>query len=437
MMTPADGTNLFAKFVEAVKDLPAWLFSAIAIASGLLLFVPQINGELPKDYRPWLVIIFVVFIVLATFKWASVAAEIIKAARLEAKSRKRFHLTPIRQHCMWSVAKQPDGSLVTQISADFAVKNYGAASLGLMCARVIRPKIRGEILHDMITVREQRGHMHGTAVGSDYRIASGTVLPARVVVMIRGTPRREENKNLQVTLGITDDEGNEQRVTVSCRGLHPATTNVLPDPIEALHEISDPIEKGVASVLQSEMSRYEKNGRQCGGLGSIYINYRGRDMNQIGGDSWTPNSATNQEIASDPQAAELHSDNLDALLAVHARLTSDSERDRFANALLIRLREDLGYSRVAYIVVLTLWKVGLLNEAFEAALFGLPEEDMSNFGLSNTLMMFNGMLRYRHPDFTGDMLDALDRFIQGSNEHCFRIPQKIAAIRSKRLLQTV
>lgn len=437
MMTPADGTNLFAKFVEAVKDLPAWLFSAFAVVSGLLLFVPQINGELPKDYRPWLVIIFVVFMVLATFKWASVAAAIVKAARVEAKSRKRFHLTPIRQHCMWSVAKQPDGSLVTQISADFAVKNYGTASLGLMCARVIKPRIVGEILHDMITVREQRGHMHGTAVGSDFRIVPGTVLPARVVVMIRGTPRRDESKALQVVLGITDDEGNEQRVTVSCRGSHLATPSVPPDPIEALHELSDPIEKDIASVLQSEMSRYEKNGRQCGGLGSIYINYRGRNMNQIGGDSWTPNSAENQEIASDPQTAELHSDNLDALLAVHARLTSDSERDRFANALLIRLREEMGYSRVAYMIVLTLWKVGRLNEALEAALFGLPEEDMSNFGLSNTLMMFNGMLRYRYPDFTDDMLDALERFIQGSNEYCFHVPQKIAAIRSKRLLQKI
>lgn len=115
MMTPADGTKLFARFVEAVKELPAWLFSAFAVASGLLLFVPQINGELPEVYRPWLVIIFVVFMVLATFKWASVAAAIVKAALVETKSRKRFHLTPIRQHCMWSVAKQSDGSLVTQI----------------------------------------------------------------------------------------------------------------------------------------------------------------------------------------------------------------------------------------------------------------------------------------------------------------------------------
>ena len=67
-MTPAEGSNFFAKFVEAVKDLPAWLFTAFAVAAGLLLFVPQINGQLPKDYRPWLVISVVLFGVLAVFK---------------------------------------------------------------------------------------------------------------------------------------------------------------------------------------------------------------------------------------------------------------------------------------------------------------------------------------------------------------------------------
>lgn len=42
----------FGKFVDTIKDLPAWLFTALAAASGLLLFVPEINAELPKEYRP-------------------------------------------------------------------------------------------------------------------------------------------------------------------------------------------------------------------------------------------------------------------------------------------------------------------------------------------------------------------------------------------------
>jgi hypothetical protein len=158
-------------------------------------------------------------------------------------------------------------------------------------------------------------------------------------------------------------------------------------------------------------------------------------MSSFGGDSWTLHSPANQEIATDPQDATLRSDNLDALHAVFARLSNDDERERFANALLDRLDEDKGYARVAYLIVCMLWRIGLLEEALEAAKFGLQENDMRTHGLSNALMMFNGLLRYRHPDFSPEMLDTLERFLQGSDEHAFRIAQKIAAIRARRLVE--
>ena len=93
-MTPAQGTDLLAKFVEAVKDLPAWLLTALAVAAGLLLFVPQINSELPKDYRPWLVVSVVLFGLLAVFKWINVLVAAWRAGRIEAKARKIFYMTP-------------------------------------------------------------------------------------------------------------------------------------------------------------------------------------------------------------------------------------------------------------------------------------------------------------------------------------------------------
>ena len=435
-MTPVEGSSFLTKFVEALKDLPAWLFTAFAVASGLLLFVPQINSELPKDYRPWLVISLVVFGVLAVFKLINVLVAAWRVGRTEAKARKTFHMTPIAQHCHWSVAKQADESLVTQIVEDFAVKNQSSMPIGLMRARVIKPTIRGEVLHDMITVREQRGHMHGTAYTSDYRIAPGTSLPARAMVMIRGTPRKDEGDALTVVFGISDEDGNEQRVSVVCRGMRKPKPGDLPKPVEALHTIVDPIEKDVASVLQTELSRYELNDRQAGGLGSVHIIMAGAEIKQLGGDMRIMQATGNQEIVSEPGTAEIKSDNLDALLTLYSRLTSDDERERFSNALLNRLQDDKGYARVAYLIVLLLWKIGLLVEALEAAMFGLPEDDRKNFGLSNTLMMFNGLLRYRHPDFTAEMLDTIERFVQGSQEHSFRIPQKIAAIRAQRLMLT-
>lgn len=435
-MTPAEGATGLEKFVEAVKDLPAWLLSAFAVASGILLFVPAVNDELPKTYRPWLLVALVVFGVLALFKWIMVIFGAWRVSRAAASARKSFHVIPVTHQCHWSSTKQADGSIVTQVAAHLSVKNLSTTPIGLTSARVIRPKISGEVLMSMVTVREQLGHMHGTAHMSDYRIASGTVLPAHVLIMIRGLPRGADDRDLDVTLGISDEDGNEQRVRVLCRGARKPKPGDKPLPLETLHEINNLIEKDVAAVLQAEVSRYEKNGRDGGGLGSVHLLYRGKVMSSFCGDSWTPHSPANQEIAGDPQDAALRSDNLDALQALFARLTTDDERELFTNALLDRLDEGRGYARVAYLIVCMLWKMGLLEEALEAAKFGLQENDTKTYGLSNVLMMFNGLLRYRHPDFTQLMLDALERFLQGSDEYPFRIPQKIAAIRARRVLET-
>lgn len=433
-MTPIEGATGFGRFIEVVKDLPMWLFSALAVAAGILLFVPVVNAELPETYRPWLFIAFVMFGVLTLFKLISLAFGAWLAMRANAKARKTFHVTPITQQCHWSSSRQVDDSIVTQISAYFSVKNQSETPLGLTGVRIISPRIRGEVLTGMITVREQRGRMYGTAHTSGHRIAPGTSLPAHALVMIRGLPRVAADRDLDVTFGITDDDGNEQRVRVMCKGMRKLKPSDKPVPLEALHEISDPIEKDVAAVLQAEVSRYEKNGRDGGGLGSLYLLYRGEVRSSFCGDSWTPHSPANQEIADDPQDATLRSDNLDALLAIFARVVTDDERERFTNALLGRLDEDKGYARVAYLIVCALWKIGLLEEALEAAKFGLRENDIRTHSLSNVLMMFNGLLRYRHPDFTSQMLDALERFLRGSDEHAFRIAQKIAAIRARQLL---
>ncbi|MDV6348212.1 hypothetical protein R2083_11875 [Nitrosomonas sp. Is35] len=298
-MTPTENTKTLTKLFEVVKDLPVWLLTAFAFAAGLMLFMPQISSELPEDYRPWLIVGFVLFGVLACFKWIIVLLIAWRAWKTQIKAHKKFHVTPMNQHCHWSVTRQPDGSLVTQIVADFAVKNQSVSSIGLMRARIIKPKISGEVLHDIITVREQHGQMYGTAYMSDFRIAPGTVLLARAMVMIRGKfHNKPEDEDLHVLIGIGDDDGYEQRVTVVCKGMHKPKSTDLPIPIEALHLISDPIEKDVASVLQTELSRYELNGRESGGLGSVHIVMDGKEIKQFGNGFRIMQVTTNQEIVS-------------------------------------------------------------------------------------------------------------------------------------------
>lgn len=205
------------------------------------------------------------------------------------------------------------------------------------------------------------------------------------------------------------------------------------EPEEFPYEINDPIEKEVVSVLKAELGRYQMCGRITGGLGSVHMVYKGHAFTGVGGDSWTPDSPVNQVIVSDPEAAALKSDNLDALVAFYETLGSAEEQNRFATALLDRLESRRGYLSVSYFIVCVLWRVGRLKEALEKAKRDLPENEQRVFGLSNVLMLLNGLLKFRHPDFTNQMLDDIERMTRGLTEHTFLVPAKIAAIRASRL----
>jgi membrane protein implicated in regulation of membrane protease activity len=241
-------------------------------------------------------------------------------------------------------------------------------------------------------------------------------------------------KNWRSTVIFIDQYGNRHKIK-NCvfQSLPSAKPTTPAEPEEYPYEINDRIEKEVVSVLKAELSRYGVCGRICGGLGSIHIVYRGHALTGVGGDSWTSNSPLNQVIASDPVAASLKSDNLDALVGFHKGLQSDEERNRFVQALLDRLDANRGYLGISYFIVAVLWMVGSLADALQKAKHSLPVGETRVFGLSNVLMFLNGLLKYRYPDFTNDMLDDIERMTHGLSEHVFLIPAKLAAIRASRL----
>src|SRR6185295_16030040 len=160
---------------------------------------------------------------------------------------------------------------------------------------------------------------------------------------------------------------------------------------------------------------------------------QGRAFTGVGGDSWTPNSPVNQLIVSDPEAAALRSDNLVALVTFYKSLGSDEDRACFRTSLLDRLDPKKGYLAVSYFIVCVLLCVDSLPDALQKARRDLQAGESRVFGLSNILMLLNVLLKYRHPDFTNQMLDEIERMIHGLNEHPFLIPAKIAAIRASRL----
>lgn len=427
-----------AKFLGVLRNLPLWILTAIAFAMDVFLLVPQLSVDLAKGYRPWMILAAIVINALFLAKWASVLLQWWQERKSAAEARRTFHMTPVAHQCIWSASKQADDSFVTQVSADLMVRNRSQSPLGLVAARIVKPWIReswlrGEMIQDLILVRAVQGNVYGTAQVSDHRIPPGISLPVRVTVMLRGRPARRPEENLKLVIAMQDDDGNEQRVRITFRGFGGPPPPKAKVDFEAPFKISDPIEKEVVSVLQAELTRYEKCGRTVGGLGSVHLIYKGHAMTGVGGDSWVSNSPRNQSIAFDPEDAVLQSDNLDALLALNARLSSAEERTRLVEALTNRLDANKGYLGISYFIVCALWQLGHFRDALDVAKKALPQGEIKVFGLSNVLMLLNGLLRYRHPDFTPEMLDEIEGFIHGMSEHTFLIGEKIAAIRATRL----
>jgi len=204
-------------------------------------------------------------------------------------------------------------------------------------------------------------------------------------------------------------------------------------PSERAYRIADPVEKEVVAALQAELGRFKQCGRQVGGLGSVHIVYDGRAFTGMGTDSWQPDSPGNQLIVSDPEAAVLQSDNLDSLLSYYRQLDDEDKQNRLISALTDRLSPDKGYLEVAYFIVCVLFKIGELGPVLRRTKQELPAGDNKTYGLSNVLMLLNGLLKYRHPEFSAEMLDEVERLIDALDEHPFLIPERLSTIRAKRL----
>lgn len=416
-----------AKFLDVLRSIPVWLFLGLTLGTGLLLGVPGIARALPPSLRPWGLVISVISGSLAITQSISGIIRWYRQRNAALVARRRFHLNADIMQSRWSTAKQRDDSIITDVVVKLLVKNLTDRPVALARCRLIYPRVRGEVVFEDVSVRAVNHDVYGTAAQSGHFIPKHTSLPASVHIMIRGVPWPRPKKEVRVVIGVEDDEGHEQRIKLKVRVIPSADSIIKTQPLELVSGIPDLVDRQVAVVLQAELPRYEKNGRRVGGLGSIHLAMEGKLLTSATVDSWNPCIAENTE------GIVLQSENVDALLAIYSRLSTDEERHRFASALLKRLDGNSGYLAISYFIVCALWKIGKLPEALAKAKESLPQGETRVFGLSNVLMLINMLLFYRSPDFDDDVLDNIERFLRGLNEHSFQIPEKIAAIRVTRL----
>jgi hypothetical protein len=89
------------------------------------------------------------------------------------------------------------------------------------------------------------------------------------------------------------------------------------------------------------------------------------------------------------------------------------------------------YAPVGYFILLVLHRVCHLSDVLLVAK-GQLEGDKA-YGFSDLLRLLDGLLRFRHPEFSLEQLDEVERFVDGVEEHTFGIRERLAAIRAYRL----
>jgi hypothetical protein len=204
-------TGALATIADRLKDWPLWMFTALALTLTVFWAIP--------DFRE-LVSLTTAHVIGfgATAGWIFTGCRTVgpgirafHAFRAASEARVRFVVTSDERQCFWGTAKQTDGSIVTQVSGHFLVTNRTNERLYLTTARLIRPKIRGEELPGLLTLRALDSNMHGTASVSGHFVPPKATLPASATILIRGMPKQKSGV-MQAVIEFADANGHSERL---------------------------------------------------------------------------------------------------------------------------------------------------------------------------------------------------------------------------------
>jgi hypothetical protein len=208
-MDPATA-NLGTKILTAIKEWPVWILFAIALSLTVILAVPYLQAAVPISAALLIcaaVVAWIFFIARAT--QPTVAAIM---GYLQRREQKHFFISPIEQQCDCGISKQPDGSYITQFSAHCLIKNRSRELLYPTNARIVRPRIRGEVIpNPTIFIEGHDRRTYGSAGMSGNYIPRGATRPVSCIIMIRGRPRQKFGA-IFATIEINDADGHRQRV---------------------------------------------------------------------------------------------------------------------------------------------------------------------------------------------------------------------------------
>jgi hypothetical protein len=204
---------MWARALDSVKNWPLWLLVAIALSLTILVAVPDFRALASPTTATALVFAAIVAWVFVLARAAKPITEAALTYLHYREQRRHFLVTPVEGQCRWGVSKQSDGSYVTQVDVRCMVKNRSTEQVHIMKARLIKPRIRGEVLPAVVLTRSQGANVFGTPHVSGNFIDAGQTLPVSVTILVRGVPWQKSGL-MQAKIDIEDADGHRERVKV-------------------------------------------------------------------------------------------------------------------------------------------------------------------------------------------------------------------------------
>ena len=377
-------------------------------------------------------VIMALAVVFGWLEWGR--KKILRVWRFITRQKSRIPRETIRvvKHSRenWWNLGSINGRPAMRINGHLYVTNIFNNNIRILSAEIITPrKAKKNCVRNNVLTRHYQNNIYGS-----YELVPNITTELSIDFWIQ-PPIIKENKDLKLTIVLVDQFDNRHKIKnllfeSNVKKRLSAINNKIPDlPKEAIYKIKNDIEKEVASVLKTEVVRYNECGRKVGGLGSVRL--KDSDGSGIGTEWRKADSPTNDSIEMSPQKNYIISENAQALINLYNKLEKTNDKTIFVNSLLSRLSRDKEYASVGYLIFLVFFRIGKLEMAFDIAKERLYKDQ--SYGFSDSLRILDGLLRFEHASFSVELLEKIEVFVDGLDEHLFRIPERLSAIRAFRL----
>jgi hypothetical protein len=194
-----------------LQKLPIRILSGLMLAGIAVLFVPPIAGvDLTEFRKHWAVWIWIGTLTAGglTIAWlVEAGVRQYFAHRKFQAARRVLTFIPRLHESIWNLVKQQDDTFTSQFRLSFDVGNPTQRPLRLVKIRLLRPKMKGEVVNAEILLPE---------VGSPFHSNMHAVPPNRSVtatahIIVRGAAAAA-GRRVHATIGVTDQYGVEYRV---------------------------------------------------------------------------------------------------------------------------------------------------------------------------------------------------------------------------------